>query len=71
MERPVLVPVFSNQKKPEKDFPFYKNRRKTEIAFSVGVAAVITEAACTPRCWGGPTKLLSRELHSFLSIKPP
>ena len=49
MERPILLPVFANRKKPEKDFPFYKNRRKAEIAFSVGVATVITEAGCTPR----------------------
>lgn len=62
MERPVLVPVFSNQKKPEKDFPFYKNRRKTEIAFSVGVAAVITEAACTLSVDAAPP-------HSFLGIR--
>ena len=54
MERPVLVPVFSNQKKPEKDFPFYKNRGKTERALSAGVAAVIPEAACAPSVEAAP-----------------
>lgn len=62
---------FSNQKKPEKDFPFYKNRQKAEIALSVGVAATVTEAAGTPCSGSGPAKLLPGNPTQHLSVKLP
>ena len=47
-ERPMLIPVFSKQKKSEENFRFYKKMLKMKIVSSICLAARVTEAAHAP-----------------------
>lgn len=47
-KRPTFVPDFANEKITEEDFYFYEKKvRGEKIAFSMGFAVSLTEAACS------------------------
>ena len=58
-ERPTLIPVFDNNS--EEGFCFHEERQRVKIAFSVGSAAALIEAAHPER----------REWHSQAPFREP
>ena len=51
-ERPMLIPIIANQKKPKEDFCFHKEKGKVKIAFSI-CFAVCYRGSAHPKQWEG------------------
>lgn len=71
--RTVFVPVFTDPKKSEGDFHFYKEKEKVKsrIVFSICFAAAVTEAVFTLGSESGSAELLTGNHTQHLSIKLP